>query len=122
MGLLTDGVALLNETLDTECGVSLTYSRGGVSATLTGSVGQTNFETDSEFGILRIESRDFLITRSRLTAAGFGEPKRGDRITETQGSDTVTHEVLEQAGIPPFSYSDFGRTRLRIHTKRVTVT
>lgn len=118
MGFLTDGIDYLNTVLDEQVGASLTYTRGATSATVTGTTGQTTFETDSEFGVLKIESRDFLITASRLSA--FGEPVRGDKITETQGSNMVTHEVLDMPGIPPFSYSDFGRTRMRIHTKRIT--
>lgn len=119
-GYLSDGMTWLADTLDEQVGVSLTYTRGVTSATVTGGIGQTSFETDSEFGVLKIEARDYLITAARLTAAGFGEPQRGDRITETQGSATVTHEVLDMPGIPPFSYSDQSRQRLRIHTKRIT--
>ena len=115
---LSDGVDWLADVLDAQTGQPLTYSRGATSATITGCVGSSQFETDSEFGVLRIESRDFLITASRLSA--FGEPARGDKITETQGSDSVTHEVLNVQGIPPFSYCDNSRKRYRIHTKRIT--
>ena len=117
-GFLSDGIDYLNDTLDAQVGVSITYQRGVATAPITATTGQTIFETDTEFGVLRIESRDFLLTTSRLSA--FCDPQRGDRIVETQGSDCVTHEVLDQPGIPPFSYSDSSRKRMRIHTKRIT--
>lgn len=117
----SDAIAVLNDTLDEQVGVSITYSRGTSSATLTAVVGETVFESDNEFGVLRIESRDFLIKKSRLDGAGFGEPQRGDRITETQGGDTVTHEVLDRQGAMPFRYCDQGRTRVRVHTTRAKV-
>ena len=118
-GFLADAIAELNDTLDDAVGVSVTYSRGATSATLIATVGETVFESDNEFGVLRIETRDYIVTRSRLDAAGFGEPERGDRITETQGDDVVTHEVLDRQGMMPFRYCDQSRKRIRIHTTRV---
>ena len=121
-GFLADGIDYLNDVLDDQIGVDIVYSRANESATLTAGIGQTVFERDGEFGVLKIESRDYLITSERLTDAGFGEPKRGDRITETQGDDSVTYEVLDQPGIQAFSYSDQSRKRMRIHTKRISTT
>lgn len=118
-GFLADAIAELNDTLDDAVGVSVTYSRGATSATLIATVGETVFESDNEFGVLRIETRDYIVTRSRLDAAGFGEPERGDRIAETQGDDVVTHEVLDRQGMMPFRYCDQSRKRIRIHTTRV---
>lgn len=118
-GFLADAIDELNDTLDDAVGVSVTYSRGATSATITATIGETVFESDNEFGVLRIETRDYIVTRSRLDAAGFGEPERGDRITETQGDDVVTHEVLDRQGMMPFRYCDQSRKRIRIHTTRV---
>lgn len=114
----TDAIDSLCDTLDDMVGVSITYSRGTLSATVTATIGETVFESDTEFGILRIESRDYLITKSRLDDAGFGEPQRGDRITETQGDETVTYEVLDRQGAMPFRYCDTSRRRVRVHTTK----
>ena len=119
MGMLTDGVAWLNDVLDEQVGEHIVYSRATLSATLIATIGRTAFESDNEFGVLRIESRDYILTRSRLDAAGFGEPQRGDRITETINGEDVTYEVLDMAGVMPWEYSDQGRTRVRIQTKRI---
>lgn len=120
-GYLADAIDDLNDTLDDMVGVSVAYSRGATSATITATIGETIFESDNEFGVLRIESRDFIVTKSRLDDAGFGEPQRGDRITETQGSDLVTHEVLDRQGAMPFRYCDQSRKRVRIHTTKAQV-
>lgn len=117
-GYIADGIDWLADTLDEHVGQSVTYQRGQTSEAVTACVGSSQFETDGEFGVLRIEARDYLITTARL--ATFGEPRRGDKIIETQGGDTVTHEVLDVAGVPPFSYCDNSRQRLRVHTKRIT--
>lgn len=119
MGFLDDGVAYLNDVLDDQTASDVTYQRGGQSATVSATPGVSVFELDSEFGVLRIESRDYLVTASGLAA--FGEPRRGDRIIESQSGQDVIHEVLEQSGVPPFKYSDAGRLRYRIHTKRISV-
>lgn len=115
----TDAITELCDTLDDMVGVSVTYSRGTLSATVIATIGETIFESDTEFGVLRIESRDYLITKSRLDDAGFGEPQRGDRITETQGDEVVTYEVLDRPGAMPFRYCDSGRARVRVHTTKV---
>lgn len=116
--MLADGIDWLNDVLDEHVALSVTYQRGIVSATVSATVGQTVFESDSEYGVLKIESRDYLISADNLTT--FGEPVRGDKIIETQGTNSVTHEVLDITGIPPFSYCDQSRKRLRVHTKRIT--
>ena len=118
--MLSDGVSFLNDALSDACGITITYQRGVATASLTAVVGQTLFETDNQFGVLRIESRDYLVAVTDF--ATFGEPQRGDRIIETQGANSVAHEVLDVSGIPPFAYSDQSRKRLRIHTKRITTT
>ena len=118
-GYLADALDWINDTLDEQTGVSVVYSRGPVSATVTAVPGNTVFESDSEFGVLRIQSRDFLITKSRLNDAGFGEPQRGDRIVETVGDDEHEYEALDISGSPVFAYSDQSRKRVRVYTKRI---
>ena len=101
----------------------VTYHRGALSVEVSATIGRTLFEVDSGAGVLeRIESRDYLIRTADLVLAGNAVfPERGDRIHETQGSQTFVYEVLAPAGMgkPPWRYSDPYRRVLRIHTKQV---
>jgi len=76
------------------------------------------FEQTDEYGVVRkIESRDYLIRVSDLST----KPKRGDLITETEGTSTFSYEVVSptSGGEPEFRYSDPYRKAYRIRTKLV---
>ncbi len=99
---------------------TVTYCRGGESVELNATVGQTTFEIEREFGIEKVESRDFLIRTADLVLGGqVAEPQRGDRIKETVGAAVPVFEVMAPGDEPPWRYSDPGRKTLRIHTKQV---
>lgn len=114
MSAFGDAIGCLSTTLQSIAGTTITYARGATSLTITATVGQTQFEQDTQFGVLTIRTRDFIFPVADLAA--LDEPARGDTITE--GSDV--YEVLPEPGVPAFRYSDHGQTIVRVHSKRVT--
>ena len=99
---------------------AVTYCRGAESVELQATVGQTTFEVEREFGVQKVESRDFLIRATDLVLGGQPtEPQRGDRVKETLGGQVVVFEVMAPGDEPPWRYSDPGRKTLRVHTKQV---
>ena len=49
---------------------AVTYHRGAESVALNVTVGQTTFEVEREFGVEKVESRDFLFRDADLVLAG----------------------------------------------------
>ena len=97
------------------------YHRGGDSVEVTATIGRTEFEIESEFGVHeKVESRDFLVPAAELVLAGaWTLPKRGDLIHETMGTTVFVYEVMAPGKEPHFRYSDAFRRPLRIHTRQV---
>ena len=76
-----------------------------------------NFEQVTDAGVIRFESKDFIIDAADYTLASVVvEPQLGDRITDHLSN---VFEVLGDNGLPCFKYTDGYRTQLRIHTKQV---
>ena len=99
---------------------AVAYCRGAESVELNATVGRTTFEVEREFGVEKVESRDFLIRGQDLVLNGQQvEPSQGDRIKETIGETVLVFEVMAPGDGPPWRYSDPGRQTLRIHTKQV---
>ena len=100
---------------------SVLYQRGTSSVEVSATVGRTVFEVDNGYGVLeRTESRDYLILTGDLLLDGEQAlPERGDRIRETQGTQTFVYEVMAPGKEPHWRYSDPYRKTLRIHTKQV---
>jgi len=100
---------------------SVVYARGASTVEVPATIGRTEFEVDDGFGVLvRTESRDYLILAEHLVLDGQPAlPQRGDRIRETDGSQTVVYEVMTPGKEPPWRYSDPYRKTLRVHTKQV---
>jgi len=98
---------------------TVTYQRGGNTADLQATIGRTIFKLVDGYGaVVRIESRDFLITAADLVIADTTVlPERGDRIREAVGEQVFIYEVLAPSDEPHFRYSDPYRRTLRIHTK-----
>lgn len=123
MSLLSRGQSWLNRTLAVAAGVSLTYTRGAQSVTLTGWVGRTAFAQlpGSGSGAAVIwGDRDYLIPVSDLVLGGSAvTPQRGDRISETIDGVSLTFEVLAPGTEPAWRYSDAGRQTYRVHCKKV---
>ena len=119
--LLEQGAAFLDDRRHTHLTRTVTYERGVSSVDVAATVGRTVFEQADESGFIRkVESRDFLVRRTDLILDGSAAlPKAGDRVRETDGSQTQVYEVMAPGGEPPFRYSDPYRNVLRIHTKHV---
>lgn len=119
--LLEQGAAFLDDRRHTHLTRTVTYERGVSSVDVAATVGRTVFEQADESGFIRkVESRDFLVRRTDLILDGSAAlPKAGDRVRDTDGSQTQVYEVMAPGGEPPFRYSDPYRKVLRIHTKHV---
>lgn len=117
MNLFAKAREWLAPAVQAAAGVSVTYTRGATSVSLTPVPGRTVFVSNAE-GAPRVEfgERDYLIPVSELTALGV--PKIGDRIAETIDGVTVTFEVQQpNAGEPAWRY-DQTRSVFRVHCKR----
>jgi hypothetical protein len=99
-------------------GVSVLYVRGETTLPLTVIVGRTAFSSNVADGP-RVSwgERDYLVEAADLTV---GIPALGDRITEViDGTTTVFEIVTPDTGEPAWRWSDQGRTRWRLHVKKV---
>ena len=117
--LLSRGRSMLVRNLKTAAGVSITYTRGTSSLTLTAWPGNTLFKVSDDSG-LRVfwGERDYLIAAADLT---LGEPAENDRIAETIDGTAMVFEVLPPApNEPAWRWSDPSRKIYRVHVKRVS--
>jgi len=115
------GTAALNRRQKQARPVTVTYTRGAQSATLTAWVGNTLFaRTLDEPGASVVwGERDYFIEVADLVLGGVAvQPARGDKITETIDGTTFVFELQTPTGEPAWRYSDADRTRYRVHTKK----
>ena len=121
MGLMASGTAFLNRSVKATHGVTVVYSRGAVSATLTAVVGRTVFSRNTPNGAaVEIGERDYLINVADLVLSGSAvEPVKGDRITEVINGISLVFEIVPPLGEPAWRYSDPSRTKYRLHMKKV---
>ena len=71
------------------------YSRGSDSVAITASVGRSSFDVDDGHGMLRFETRDYIVRMDALVLGGIATlPRRGDRITEASTAGDVAYEVI----------------------------
>ena len=107
---------MLNRQMKVAGGVSIRYTRGAKSITLTAILGNTGFAVNMDNGPRLIwGDRDYLIAVADLT---FGEPALGDRITETVNGTAKVYEVMTPlSGDPAWRHSDHGQTMWRLHVK-----
>lgn len=123
MSLRSRGSAALTRRMQQSDGVTVTYTRGAESVTLTAWVGNTLFaRTLDEPGASRVwGERDYLIPVADLILGGvLTKPAKGDRITEVIDGVTLVLELQTPTGEPAWRYSDADRQRVRIHTKKVS--
>lgn len=126
MSLMSRGMAFLSDRETTAAGVTVTYTRANVSATLTAVPG------DQQANAVRTGQpppattnwmeRDYLIAAAALEAAGFdGPPRLGDRITEAIDGEAVVFELTRRPGqgAQPWRWSEADRLTYRVHTARV---
>ena len=123
MNRMQQGMDRLQDRLASVMGSSFTYTRSGVTRRLTGIVGKFLFAVDPEEngGQLYSHSRDFIVRRDLMDSAGYGTPKTGDRITETDDTGARRiYEVMAPNNEQPWRWSDDYHHAFRIHTRIVT--
>ena len=121
--ILEQAAAFLGRMRVAHLSRTVTYQRGADSVDVAATVGKTQFEIDSGYGVVEtFQSRDFLIAATDLVLGGEQvEPRQGDRVRETIGETVHVHEVMAPGKAPCWRWSDPYRTTLRIHTKEVSV-
>lgn len=107
MNILQKASKYIDDVRNKSLTVDISYNDEAVKATL----GKTIFKIQNEFGVVYIESPDFLISVSAL----LDVPAKGDAITV--GDDE--YEVLAPDNEPVWRYTDAYKTTYRIHTKKV---
>jgi hypothetical protein len=97
----------------------VTYVRGNDSVVLDATVGRSSFDVDDGHGVMRFETRDYVVRMDALVLGGTATlPRRGDRVLEEMGDgNTVAYEVINVAGSPEWRPCDSSRVLIRIHTK-----
>lgn len=122
MNLHARGQRLLNRVTNSDAGtgVSVTYTRGATSATLTATPTR---EQDDGIAVpspgtrSADRQREYLIVYADLVSAGLSEPAEGDRIAETINSASVVYEVVRNRTEPCWRWADQQRTRVIVHTR-----
>lgn len=118
---LQRGMDWLNETHKENCSFEATYTRGGVSITITVRLGRTVFASNRQGGA-RIEfgEMDFLIDVADLVISGSAtRPAEGDRLAIVIRGTAYTFEIMPISGEPAWRFSDEYRMCFRIHCKEV---
>lgn len=93
--------------------VTVTYTRGAASVSLTAIVEPSLFDNNQSLGITRVETRGYLIPASDLILSGSATlPIAGDKITE----GTRTYIIPKSKDEPTYEYADENRLILRVNT------
>ena len=96
----------------------VTYSRGKTSATIRATAGRGALSEQIKSGIvLDWQDQDFLVLAADLAA--FGEPQRGDVISDSSGGTALSFEVRPSAGEQVWRWSGVPGTTMRIHARRI---
>lgn len=115
--MIKTGAQFLANVLKDAASDAVTINRGDQSATVNATIGNSVFEAEGQNGIIETwESRDFILKTSDLP---FGNPQRGDKITETVAGENCVYEVTAPRGTPLFHYADAFQASVRLHTKRI---
>jgi len=101
----------------TMAGVSVTYSDGAGSVSLTAVVGETDWdETDASGDVISsYQSRDFIFLLSDLDDLTASLPDRGHTIVDADG---YTYTLMAPTGLKPWRWADRNRKWIRVHTKK----
>lgn len=117
---LADLAAGVHDTLADSFGVSVLYSRGALSKTITIIPARTATEIGAApEGQLRTPEKatDWKIKISDLEPE-FGDPQRNDKIQITIRQTVQVWSVLRNADLGlPFEFTDHARTWARVHSK-----
>ncbi len=118
--LLQTGASWHVGQLATNVSQTVTYRRGGYTASITATKTPVRSELDQQYGILRVTQCDWIIKVSLLVLnSATVEPQEAtDVIVESDGTEW---QVLPIDGEAHYRPLDPYRTAWRIHTKRMTV-
>lgn len=119
--ILQDGAAWLGGQLKDHAGTSITYQRGALSATLTGTATLHEYEVVDQDGFsTTVLSRDYIVHAADLVLSGAEiAPRAGDQITETIGGVACSFEVMPLGMKKEYEPVDRDGLLLLIHTKKV---
>ena len=118
--MTSDLVTGLLSTLQGSLGQAVTYHRGASSVSVTAVPGRSDYEVDTEYGVERSVTRDFIIEAADLVIGGSViTPQRGDQVKQTVGSDVLVFEVMPPAdGVDCYNLDQTG-TSCRVHARQV---
>lgn len=122
MGRIAASSARLAARLKARAGSAVTYRRaGGPPVPLTAVAGDAAADGESVGKAARVEAgeRDYLLPAADLAAAGLGDPRAGDRVTQTLGGSAAVFEVAPRDALPAWDWNDKARTWVRVRTKQV---
>ncbi len=120
---MSRAASFLNRSLSIAAGVLVVYKAKVDAVEFPGTVwpGDEFDQPNQLQGVAQIRlpvtSRVYLVPSSLLEGRF---PAKGDRITETIQGTAMTFEVMPTDIGQAWTYSDTGRTRFRVHTKRVS--
>lgn len=113
---MTEAVNRLVTRFTTYASVTVTYTRGEFSVTLTATVGRTPYDIEQGGAVVAYESRDYIIKAEDLVLDDeVVKPSRGDRITD----GSKTYEVNVPGNMNVFESIGSDGSVLKIHTKAV---
>ena len=121
MSVFSEAITASMATVNAYCGETVTYRRAASEIEITATRGARQLAVVEEGGAeTTFHSTDFLCLAEAIDfGAGQVEPAVGDEIDAAINGDTVTFEVMDEAGAKHFEYRDHARTMLRIHTKQI---
>lgn len=122
--LIERGTRHLNGKLRSHASRQVVYSRPGtaLTATVPATVGSTVLSLSDGMGGTRIVRTDRTYGIDAADLAAFGEPLPGDKVAETAGGVTYTHDVLPYGGTEPcWRWADGCHLRYLIHAKQTGV-
>lgn len=119
--IIQDGISWLGGQLKDHASVSIIYTRGSYSSTITATATMHEYEVvdDEGFGIVML-SRDYIVHVADLVLNGAEiAPRAGDRITETIQGVSCTFEVMALGQKHEYEPFDSDGLMLLVHTKKV---
>jgi hypothetical protein len=103
--------------------VTVSYSRGETSITVSASIGASRYEQTDEAGfVTESAATDFIVAAVELLigpGGAAGEPRLGDRISVAEAGVTRLYEVLELPGQGCWRRADPHGVLLRVHARQI---
>lgn len=120
--MLQDGVVWLGGQLKNSAGLTVSYSRGAYSVSLTATATYHEYQILDEEGFATVVlSRDYLLHAADVVLNAVQvTPRSGDRITETISGVSVVFEVMPLSeSVREYEQLDPDGALLKVHTKKV---